>query len=104
MKVVLHPDAVADLTTSGDWYESQRLGLGGDFLAEVERALEVIAENPKLWPTWPNSSEELNVRRFCLPRFPFTLPFVVEADRVVLLAVAHERRRPGYWLARIGRR
>lgn len=103
MKVVLHPEAIADLTTSGDWYESQRPGLGSDFLAEVERALEVIGENPKLWPPWPGASKELNVRRLCLPRFPFALPFVVKADRVVLLAVAHERRRPRYWLGRARR-
>lgn len=69
-------------------------------MAEVGRALEVIAENPTLWARWPGTREELNIRRFCLPRFPFMLPFVLKADRLVLLAVVHERRRPNFWLDR----
>jgi toxin ParE1/3/4 len=42
------------------------------------------------------------VRRFLLSGFPFALPFVVLEGQVVILAVAHLRRRPGYWIERAG--
>jgi len=44
----------------------------------------------------------LNVRRFLLTGFPFALAYVVDGDSVTVLAVAHLRRRPGYWLGRTG--
>jgi hypothetical protein len=72
--------------------------LGSDFAVEVERALAVIGENPRAWPGWPDASEELEIRRFLLSRFPFALAY-----RVIVLAVAHAKRRPGYWLSRAGR-
>ena len=86
---------------TGDWYELQRPGLGEDILAEIGRALDVVGENPSIWPRWPGTSEALDVRRFCLPRFPFMLPFMVQAERVVILAVVHEKRSPGFWLDRV---
>jgi toxin ParE1/3/4 len=43
----------------------------------------------------------LGVRRFVMSRFPFALPYLVIEEQVVVLAVAHLRRRPGYWLRRI---
>ena len=103
MKVVLHPAAVADLSAAGDWYERQRPGLGVDLIEEIERALEVIAESPTAWPRWPGAPTDLEIRRVLLPRFPFALPYLIQPDRIVVLAVAHEKRRPGYWLARAKR-
>jgi toxin ParE1/3/4 len=104
VKVVLHAGAVADLSAAGDWYESQRPGLGLDLAGEVERALDVIGENPATWPQWPGAPQDLRIRRFLLPRFPFALAYLMEDERVVVLAVAHAKRRPGYWLGRAGRR
>lgn len=104
MNVVLHLAAVADLTAAGDWYERRRPGLGLDLVEEIERALEVIAESPTAWPRWPGAPTELEIRRVLLPRFPFALPYLIQADRIVVLAVAHEKRRPGYWLPRAKRR
>jgi hypothetical protein len=42
VRLVLHADAVAEATAAGDWYESQRPGLGDDFGGEIERALEMM--------------------------------------------------------------
>ncbi len=102
MRLVLHPDAVAEATAAGDWYESQRPGLGADFAGELERAFELILESPRTWPKWPGTPAALTVRRFLLPRFPFALAYVTRADEVVVLAVAHTSRRPGYWVGRAG--
>lgn len=100
MRLVLHPDAVAEATAAGDWYDAWRRGLGGHFATELERAFEAILENPRAWPLWPGLAPSQDVRRFLLPRFPFAVAYVASPDVVMVLAVAHTRRRPGYWIAR----
>jgi hypothetical protein len=101
VKVRLHPGASADLMAAGDWYEVQVPGLGLDLVEEFDRALDAIAERPATWPLWPGVGEEVGVRRFLLARFPFAIAYIVEVDEIVVLALAHLRRRPGYWLGRL---
>jgi hypothetical protein len=86
---------------AGDWYEVQVPGLGLDLVEEFDRALEAIAERPLTWPLWPGMGEEVGARRFLLARFPFAIAYIVEADEIIVLAAAHLRRRPGYWLGRL---
>jgi plasmid stabilization system protein ParE len=100
VRVRLHPGAADDLAAAGDWYELQVPGLGLDLMEEVQRALDAIRERPATWPPWPGVAEETGVHRLLLARFPFAVAYVVEAEEVIVLAVAHVRRRPGYWLAR----
>lgn len=59
MRLALHPGAIADLSSAGDWYERQLAGLGADLVDEVDRALEAIAERPSVWPLWPGSARSL---------------------------------------------
>jgi plasmid stabilization system protein ParE len=101
VRVRLHPGASNDLAAAGDWYEAQLAGLGGDLAEEVGHALDAIAEHPMTWPVWPGMNEGTGVRRFLLARFPFAVGYIVEGDAVVVLAFAHQRRRPGYWLERL---
>ena len=101
MRVRIHPGASADLTSAGDWYEQQLSGLGADLADEVDHALDAIAERPMTWPLWPEVGEAVGVRRFLLARFPFAVGCIVEGSEIVVLAVAHLRRRPGYWLDRL---
>jgi toxin ParE1/3/4 len=98
--VRLHPEAVEELASAGDWYEDQMDGLGADFLDEVGRALGLISAQPDVWPPWPGLAAAFDIRRFLLARFPFAIAFIVQPDQVTVLAVAHLRRRPGYWLER----
>jgi toxin ParE1/3/4 len=100
VRVRLHPGAVADLTSAGDWYEGQVDGLGADLTEEVDAALRLISARPRVWPAWPGLEERLDVRRFLLARFPFAIAFTLAPDEVVVLAIAHLRRRPGYWFGR----
>jgi plasmid stabilization system protein ParE len=101
VRVRIHPGAAADLTSAGDWYEQQLSGLGADLADELTHALETIAERPMTWPLWPGVGESVGVRRFLLARFPFAVGYVVEGSELVVIAVAHQRRRPGYWLERL---
>ena len=92
---------MADLTSAGDWYELQVPGLGADLADEVGHALDAIAEHPMTWPLWPGIRELSGVRRLLLARFPLALAYVAEGDDVVVLAIAHLRRRPQYWAGRL---
>jgi len=103
VRIRIHPGAASDLTSAGDWYEQQLPGLGADLADELAHALDTIAERPMIWPIWPGVGEAAGVRRFLLARFPFAVGYLVEAEGVIVLAVAHLRRRPGYWLNRLAR-
>lgn len=82
-----------------DWYETRKPGLGAEFLSELKRSERVIVERPLMWPIWPGAPSEIGVRRYILPRFPYALAYLAE-DVPIILAVAHLRRRPLYWLGR----
>ncbi len=87
--------AERELYGSADRYNSQRLGRGNNFLRDVRAAIEDIAENPVRWP-----GSKLSRRRM-LARFPFTIHYRFDTKELVVLAVAHHKRRPGYWSGRL---
>ena len=93
---VLHPDAEAELTTARDWYERQRLGLGDDLVAEVRRAVERIVKSPHAFSPYGR----LGMRMHFVRRFPYTIYYLELDDCIWIAAVAHQRRRPGYWKKR----
>ncbi len=95
MVVELHPEALAELSEAVAFYEEQASGLGRDLLEEVERILGIIGDNPGL-----GSPMEESFRRAYCRRFPFSVIYRELADFVWVLAVMHERRRPGYWKGR----
>lgn len=102
VRLELHPEADEEVDSAVDWYQEQREGLGAEFFAELRRDLVSVAAAPRSWPLWPGvRTETLGVRRFLMSRFPFALPYLVIEERIVVLAVAHVRRRPGYWLRRV---
>ena len=74
------------------WYARRSPAAAAAFLADVDHALELIAEAPETWPRWRRGT-----RRFVLHRFPFSVVFRVEDDAVYVVAVAHAKQRPEYW-------
>ena len=94
--VIFLPQAEEEMNAAAQYYESQSQGLGSDFLLEVERTTEAISSNPKAAPTIRNG-----IRRRLLRRFPFGLLYKIEEDQILILAVMHHRRRPGYWRDRL---
>lgn len=97
MKLLLHIEATAEPEAAVAWYEHEREGLGFESLEEVDRAFDVILESPT---TWPFARTGSNLRRFLLTRFPHTLLYEESQALVRVFAVAHHKRRPGYWRAR----
>jgi plasmid stabilization system protein ParE len=96
MHVKFLPDAEEEMYEAAKYYQSQTSGLGIDYLSEVERAVVSIAQSPM---TWPKVEGEL--RRRLIRRFPFGILYYIESEEVIIVAVAHLRRKPGYWKKRL---
>jgi plasmid stabilization system protein ParE len=93
--ILVKPQAEADIAEAFRWYEQQRSGLGQRFLAAVDAAIAGIAENPRRY-----AAVHSEVRRGPVRGFPYSLYFREEANRVVILTVAHQRRDPKVWRKR----
>ena len=98
--VRISEEAAAELEEATRWYEAHRLGLGTDFLSVIDSAVEEITRNPKIGSPAPGV-EDHDVRRLIVRRFPYHLVYIELTDRIQVLAVAHERQRPGYWKSRL---
>ena len=92
---VLEP-AQHELDEAISYYNSQVAGLGDAFLLEVVAAIERIRRFPEAWH--PLSE---NTRRCHLRRFPYGLIYAADKTEVLIIAVAHTHRRPGYWRDRL---
>ena len=99
MKTVRYDDAAdEELIDEIVRYELRREGLGTEFLNTVREALRLITENPGAWQA---SEHERDVRRFVMDRFPFTIVYTELADEILVIAIAHASREPGYWRTRL---
>lgn len=93
MRVKFHPAARADLKEGKAFYRSRSPLAAVAFANEIETALSRIAESPLRYPL-----AEHGTREFVMPwRFPYTIVYRVEHDFVVVVAIAHQSREPGYW-------
>ncbi len=93
MKLVeFHPEAEAEFVAAARHYEGQAENLGTDFIAAVERSYQRLN-------TFPESGHPFGrrLRRILVPGFPYGLLYHADPDRIFIVAVAHVRRRPGYW-------
>jgi hypothetical protein len=98
----LAPEALDELAEAAQWYEERRDGLGDELLAEVDRMTREIDRRPASFPIVLDAPRELGIRRALLKRFPFALVFLQKPDgQQRIVAVAHAKRRPGYWLWRV---
>ena len=97
MSYYFHPAAETEHLESVAYYESMQAGLGASYLAEFERNMSEVCEAPHRYPI----EKKPDVRRIRMKRFPFALLFRESSGTVQVLAVAHNRRRPQYWLGRL---
>lgn len=96
MKLVIVPLALAELHDAAAFYAAKaNVELGLAFVAEFERAANLVLANPKLGATFRGIR-----RRYILRRFPYSIIYQITADELRVIAVAHHRRRPGYWVNR----
>jgi toxin ParE1/3/4 len=89
------PAAQRELTEAADFYDAEDPGLGGAFLDAIERAVRQIQAFPESSPIALDPA-----RSKVLSAFPYSVIYWVTDDVIVVLAVAHHRRRPGHWRGR----
>jgi plasmid stabilization system protein ParE len=86
---IIRSEAEEDLQKAFSWYEKNRLGLGYDFLLQVDAGLQFIQRNPEVHP-----AEYKGVRKHVLKRFPYKMIYRVETGNIIILAVLHGKRGP----------
>jgi plasmid stabilization system protein ParE len=91
------PEAEAELQSAALWYESKRPGLGVEFVVAIDDAFERILGTPEASPVWLPGRP---FRRHLVARFPYVIFFCASDGSIDVYAVAHAKRRPGYWLDR----
>ena len=101
MECRLSREAVVEIAEAAAWYGARQHGLDTEFLNEVERVLPLLAGQSESFSLLLDTPEDLSIGRALLPRFPYALVFMDLPAQVRVLAVAHLRRRPGYWLDRV---
>jgi plasmid stabilization system protein ParE len=103
VRLGFHPEAVAELRAAAFWYDERRAGLGDEFVDEVNRLGLRIVASPATYVQWPGLSDSSStIRRALVDRFPYVIAFEVREQDVFILAVAHAKRRPLYWVRRVG--
>ena len=102
MRLELHPEARAELRSAALWYDERRPGLGDEFISEVSASLDRVRDAPEAYPAWPGArAESPLIRKATIQRFPYAIAFEEHEQHLLVLAVAHAKRRPLYWLTRM---
>jgi plasmid stabilization system protein ParE len=96
LSIELHPRAIAEAREARRWYEERSPAAAGAFMAELDRAMEQIRQAPDRWPLYLHGT-----RRYLLKRFPYVIVYREVTESLQIVAVAHGRRRPGYWQRRL---
>jgi plasmid stabilization system protein ParE len=91
-----HPEAESEFIAAQDFYDHREFGLGKVFLDEVYETIDRVVRFPN---SWPRSSHR--TRRCLCNRFPYTLIYRHTDAEVTIYAVAHQKRKPGYWKDRL---
>ncbi|MFW6599163.1 type II toxin-antitoxin system RelE/ParE family toxin [Propionibacteriaceae bacterium Y2011] len=97
-----HPEALAELRADVAWYEERGAGLGGRFEATVDEVIDTFLECPESGAIWPGWDSIPAVRSRRVAGFPYRLVYLAQPSELVVLALAHDKRLPGYWRERVG--
>ena len=88
-RVIVRPEAENDIRDVFSWYENKREGLGYDFLLQVDAGLRFIERNPEIFPM-----EYKGTRKHLTRRFPYKIIYITEGEKIIVLAVIHNKRNP----------
>ena len=94
--VELSTEATAEAAEARAWYGGHSPELAGRFMEDLDGAIADIVEHPERWQTVRRQA-----RRFRMHRFPYAVVYTFDDSRVRVIAIAHTKRRPGYWVGRI---
>lgn len=96
MRLLIDPAALAELRDTTSFYIAQAgAALGGAFVDEFDRVTRLLLANPQL-----GAARRNGLRQYSFRRFPYHVIYQISGDELRIIAVAHQRRAPGYWLGR----
>jgi len=96
MKIEFLKSGQTELDQAVEWYETQQKYLGVQFLNEFEAAIRRIISYPESYRVIKK-----DIRRCLVKRFPYGILYVIDTDKIVVIAVAHLHRKPDYWIDRV---
>ncbi len=96
MNYLFHPAAEAKFQEAVDYYDESEEGLGDEFDVELHATISRIVRHPDSWPLY-----SYRTRRCLCSRFPYSIVYRHMQDRIAIYAVAHQKRKPGYWKDRL---
>lgn len=93
------PEADEEFREAARYYESEAPGVGLAFITEVHRAISLVVSHPR-------SARKVrgSIRKKPLFHFPYSLLYSIESNLILIVAVAHHKRRPTYWRSRLTER
>jgi toxin ParE1/3/4 len=91
-----HPLAWKEVEETDSWYLSRSVDASLDFLNTLDSAIEDILQAPHRWAKYLYGT-----RRLVMRRFPFSIVYLDNPELVILVAIAHSKRKPGYWKKRV---
>jgi plasmid stabilization system protein ParE len=95
-QLVVRPAAAADIADAYEWYESQRAGLGEEFLAALTSVRDRVLSHPEAFPVVHRATR----RALIIRRFPYGLFYRLHGDTIVIVACMHANRDPRRWQRR----
>jgi len=98
LRLEFHPAIFDELNEAYGWYEDKQKGLGDDFLDALEDAYLMIQTMPRAWPL-----AEYGMSKFLMKRFTYSIIYALREERILVVAVMHQCRKPGYWQDRLNR-
>lgn len=93
------PAALAELENAITYYQAQQRGLGDDFVAAVKQQVGALLDSPGIGQ--PVGSKSMDLRRSRVRGFPYTIIYRLMGEVLLIVAVAHQKRRPDYWHYRL---
>lgn len=94
--LIFAPEVAHDISGAYSWYEARRLGLGEEFLSEVDASIAYIRRTPEA-----NSASHEQYRRCLVRRFPYAIFYDYSEPKVTVYAVLHTSRNPDKWRERV---
>lgn len=96
MKIEFHPEAEQELREAAKYYENNAPGVGITFITDLYKSVKYIKQ-------YPLASKEIGygIRKKVLDKFPYKVLYSIEKDTILIIAIAHQKRRPEYWQSRL---
>lgn len=104
MKHRFTAEALSDYESAVVYYETQEPGLGVRFILDVDELISTMLEFPRMGVVVDGTPPNLEIRRRIVQTFGVEIDYMLEADELVVVAIFHTSREPGFWLDRLKRR